>query len=65
MCDDAGNYIAEELFSTGRLSSMDLVEVNPDLHTMAAERTIDLANILIGSATGQEILDRTVLSKEV
>lgn len=54
-----GNYICEELFATGRLTSMELVEVNPSLHDhQDAKRTIEMAMTLIGSAMGQDILDR-------
>ena len=53
-----GNYICEELYSTKRLSSMELVEVNPNLHeTLDIKRTIEMAITLINSALGQDILN--------
>lgn len=52
-----GNYICEALFATGRLKSMELVEVNPSLHTKAESKaTLDMAMALIGSTMGQSIL---------
>lgn len=52
-----GNYICEELYRTGRLKSMDLVEVNPMLNPLQDPKlTIDMAITLIGSAMGQSIL---------
>jgi arginase family enzyme len=42
---------------TGRLKSMELVEVNPSLApTIDPARTIEMALTLIGSAMGQRIL---------
>lgn len=51
-------YICESLAETGLLASMDLVEVNPSLGDTqdAAERTIKIANGLIGAALGNRIL---------
>lgn len=52
-----GNYICEALFQTGRMRSMELVEVNPSVHSHMDDRTtIDSALALIGSAMGQGIL---------
>jgi arginase len=52
-----GNYICEYLSATGKLSSMELVEINPSLHTdLDAKKTIDMALTLIGSTMGQTIL---------
>jgi arginase len=52
-----GNYICEVLSKTGRLKSMELVEVNPMLNPMHDPKlTIDMAITLIGSAMGQSIL---------
>lgn len=52
-----GNFICEELAETGRLSSMELVEVNPSLHSnVDAKRTIDMAMTIISSSLGQTIL---------
>jgi arginase len=51
------NYICEALFASGRLNSMELVEVDPSQHKgMDPARTIDVAITLIGSAMGQKIL---------
>ena len=52
-----GNFICESLCETGKLSSMELVEVNPSLHNdVDAQRTIDMALTLLGSSMGQRIL---------
>eukprot|EP01036_Dinobryon_divergens_P034985 gene34985-45282_t len=51
------NYICEALFASGRLSSMELVEVDPSQHKgVDPTRTIDVALTLIGSAMGKQIL---------
>lgn len=51
------NYICEALFASGRLSSMELVEVDPSQHKgVDPTRTIDIALTLIGSAMGKQIL---------
>lgn len=51
------NFICESLAETGRLTSMELVEVNPSIHThQPAEVTIEMALTLIGSAIGDRIL---------
>jgi len=51
------NYICEALAETGCLTSMELVEVNPMIHTHQSESlTLDMAVKLIGSAMGQRIL---------
>lgn len=52
------HYVCEELSSTGMLSSMDMVEVNPRLGDSAADpvRTANMAVGLIGSALGQTVL---------
>ena len=56
------NYICEELWQTGKLSSMELVEVNeaagmdkqqgPD----GKNQTVQMALTLVGSSIGQSIL---------
>lgn len=51
-----GNFICEELHATGKLRSMDMVEVNPSLHTQEAGRTLEMALTLIASAMGKTIL---------
>ena len=52
-----GNFICEYLAASGRLSSMELVEVNPSLHSdMDSKQTVEMALTLIGSAAGQTIL---------
>jgi arginase len=52
-----GNYICESLWATGRLTSMELVEVNPSLHSdMDPKLTISTALSLISSAVGKTIL---------
>ena len=52
-----GNYICEILAESQRLRSMELVEVNPNLHSnLALKTTIDTALTLVGSALGQKIL---------
>jgi arginase len=52
-----GNYLCEELAMTGRLTSMEIVEVDPSLHQdMSPTRTIDVALTLVGSAMGNKIL---------
>jgi len=49
-------FIAEESFATGRLKSMDMVEVNPLLQANEGRRTADVALDIIGSALGKTIL---------
>jgi arginase len=52
-----GNFICEALSESGKMTSMELVEVNPSLHSdMDAKATIDMAMTLIGSTMGQTIL---------
>ena len=52
-----GNYIVEHLAATGKLSSMELVEVNPSLHPgLDSKDTLDMAQMLITSAMGDRIL---------
>ena len=54
-----GNFTSEELYSTGRLSSMEIVEVNPSLHGASdAKRTVEMALKLIAAGMGSDILDR-------
>jgi arginase family enzyme len=51
------NYVAEATFETGRLGSLDMVEVNPLLSDNAgADMTVEAANVFIGSAMGARIL---------
>jgi len=52
-----GNFICEELYNSKRLTSMELVEVDPSQHSgVAHSKTIDVALTLIGSAMGKKIL---------
>lgn len=52
-----GNFICESLAETNRMTSMELVEVNPSLHThIDPKRTIEMGLALIGSTMGQTIL---------
>eukprot|EP01039_Chlorochromonas_danica_P004371 gene4371-4792_t len=52
-----GNYICEALFESQRLSSMELVEVDPSLHqSLTHSHTMETALTLIGSAMGKRIL---------
>ena len=52
-----GNFICEYLHASGRLTSMELVEVNPSLHQdIDPKHTIDVALTLIGSTMGKTIL---------
>lgn len=55
-----GNYIMESVYSSGKLSSMELVEVNPtvtnQLNISASADTVEMAMTLIGSAMGKQIL---------
>jgi arginase len=51
-----GRYICEELALTGRLRSMDLVEVNPRLRPEHAHLTIEAAGCLIRAALGKTLL---------
>ena len=52
-----GVFLCESLAETGRLTSMELVEVNPSLHTdINPKRTIEMGLALIGSTIGQTIL---------
>lgn len=52
-----GNYICEALSASGRLTSMELVEVDPSQHKdVEPVQTISVALTLIGSALGQKIL---------
>lgn len=52
-----GNYICEALYMSGKLTSMELVEVDPDQHLgVEHSKTIDCALTLIGSAMGKRIL---------
>jgi arginase len=52
-----GNYVCEALAASGRLTSMELVEVDPSQHKdMSSSQTIEVALTLIGSAMGARIL---------
>jgi arginase len=52
-----GNYICEALCESGKLTSMELVEVDPSLHKDVEDvKTIQCAITLIGSAMGKRIL---------
>ena len=53
-----GNYICETLAHSKKMTSMELVEVNPSLHSdIDAKVTIDMAMTLLGSTMGSTILD--------
>lgn len=49
------HFIAEEISATGRMRSMDMVEVDPIL-SKARNETVDIAATLIESAFGKVIL---------
>lgn len=51
-----GRYICEALHATGRLRSMDLVEVNPHRFPEAAPTTIQSALLLAAHAAGEKLL---------
>ena len=52
-----GNYICERLYATGKLTSMELVEVNPSYRSLQpSDTTIEMGLTLIGSAMGQTLL---------
>lgn len=55
-----GNFICESVFATGKLSSFELVEVNPTVNSQmrisASQDTLEMAMTLIGSAMGKTIL---------
>lgn len=52
-----GNYICQSLYATGRLRSMELVEVNPSLHQQIdSKATIEVALNLISSSMGSSFL---------
>jgi arginase len=52
-----GNYLCEAIAASGKLASMELVEVDPSQHKdMSSSQTIDVALTLIGSALGAKIL---------
>lgn len=51
------NFICESLASSNKMTSMELVEVNPSLHPhLNPKQTIDMAMTLLGSSMGQTIL---------
>ena len=52
-----GNFICEYLHGTGKLTSAELVEVNPNLHQhIDSTKTITMALSLLGSTMGEKIL---------
>jgi arginase len=55
-----GNYVCEALSESGKLNSMELVEVDPGLVAqhkgVSHTQTLDMALTLIGSALGKRIL---------
>jgi arginase len=52
-----GNFICERLYTTGKLRSMEIVEVNPELRDdIDSNLTVEMALTLIGSTMGQRIL---------
>lgn len=50
------HYVVESMSDSGKLASMDMVEVNPNLTTSNGTETVEIALNLIGSAMGQRIL---------
>ncbi len=52
-----GNYVCEALAESGKMTSMELVEVNPLIRSeLDASSTLDMSLSLISSAMGQRIL---------
>ncbi len=52
-----GNYVCEALCESGKLTSMEIVEVDPSQHKdVNPTQTIEVALTLIGSAMGKKIL---------
>ena len=52
-----GNFVCEALAASKKLTSMEIVEVDPSQHLdLNPTRTIDVALTLIGSAMGKRIL---------
>lgn len=55
-----GNFVCEMAYSTGKLSSFELVEVNPTVNTQlfigASNDTVEMAMTLIASAMGKQLL---------
>jgi arginase len=53
-----GHFICEEVFETGRLVSMDMVEVNPELGEtdIAKKTTVNIGCSLIRAAMGETLL---------
>lgn len=53
-----GNYICETLYQSKKMTSMELVEVNPSLYgeELDVKTTVEVSLSLIGSALGQSIL---------
>jgi arginase len=52
-----GAFICEELYASGNLTSMELVEVDPERHPdVDATKTINTALTLIAGAMGRQIL---------
>ncbi len=50
------HYIAEIVGDSGRLGSLDMVEVNPNLRSDMSTMTVELGNALIASVMGSRIL---------
>lgn len=52
-----GNFVCEALYESGKMTSMELVEVNPLIKSeLDAKSTLDMSISLISSAMGQRIL---------
>ena len=52
-----GNYVCESLAESGKMTSMELVEVNPLIKSeLDSNSTLDMSLSLIGSSMGQRIL---------
>jgi arginase len=51
-----GRYICERVAETGRMISMDMVEVNPLLEPQSAKQTAKVANEMIATAFGSKLL---------
>lgn len=50
------NYICEAVADSGRLVALDMVELNINLETQSAEKTIEVGQQLVASAMGRRIL---------
>jgi arginase len=51
-----GRYIAEALAQTGKLRSMDMVEINPRMRPEHAQQTVAAAATVIRAALGRTLI---------